>query len=241
MSLDGPALRDEIALREASLADARRERAAGELSDGDFSAIEAREDAALKRARAELDAISRQVTSPGTRVRRRRLLVVAATCFAVALAVLLWASLVPRQAGNSITGSVSLSRAQQVQQLLTEAQADVADGNLVTALNAYQRVLVLEPKNVQALTQSGWLDFSAGSSDQQVTVIDYGLKQLREAVTLTPRQAAPRLYYAIVADSTPGNRALAKREFEVFVDLHPSRGQLAVAEPFLVRLGLAKG
>jgi cytochrome c-type biogenesis protein CcmH/NrfG len=148
---------------------------------------------------------------------------------------------VPRQAGNSITGSVSLSRAQQVQQLLTEAQADVADGNLVTALNAYQRVLVLEPKNVQALTQSGWLDFSAGSSDRQITVIDYGLKDLREAVRLAPREAAPRLYYAIVADSTPGNRALAKRQFEVFLDLHPSRGQLAVAGPFLARLGLAKG
>jgi len=238
---DVSALRDEIALREASLADARRERTAGELNEGDFAAIEARESAALVHARAELDELSRQVSTPSPRVRRRRLLAVAALCFVLALGVLLWSSLAPRQAGNSITGSVSLGRAQEVQQLLTEAQADVADGNPVTALNAYQRVLVLDPTNVQALTQSGWLDFSAGSSDQQVTVIDYGLKQLREAVTLAPRQAAPRLYYAIVADSTPGNRALAKREFEVFVDLHPSRGQLAVAEPFLVRLGLAKG
>jgi len=50
--------------------------------------------------------------------------------------------------------------------------------------------------------------------------------------------AAPRLYYAIVADATPGNQALAKSQFEVFLDLKPSPGQLAVARPFLVKLGL---
>jgi tetratricopeptide (TPR) repeat protein len=173
-------------------------------------------------------------------VRRRRWLVVAAACFLVALGVLLWSSLGPRQAGNSITGSVQLGHAQEIQQLLTEAQADVANGNVVPALNAYERVLVIDPKNVQALTQTGWLDFSAGSSDQQITVVDYGLKDLRTAVKLAPRQAAPRLYYAIVADSTPGNQGLAKQEFEAFLQLKPSRGQMAIAQPFLAKLGLKR-
>jgi len=240
MSLDGP-LRDEIALREASLVDARRELAAGELSHSDYETIETREQVAIEEARRELEELSRTPAAPArSRVRRRRWLVVAAVCFVVALGVLLWSSLAPRQAGNSITGSVDLGHAQEVQQLLTEAQADVANGNVVTALNAYQRVLVLDPKNVQALTQTGWLDFSAGSSDQQITVIDYGLKDLQTAVKLAPRQAAPRLYYAIVADSTPGNQGLAKKAFEVFLRLKPSRGQLAVAQPFLSKLGLAK-
>jgi cytochrome c-type biogenesis protein CcmH/NrfG len=241
MSLDG-SLRDEIALREASLVDARRELAAGELSADDYQTIESREQVALERARRELEELSRRPSAApaGPRVRRRRLLVVAAVCFVVALGVLLWSSLGPRQAGNSITGSVSLGHVQEVQQLLIEAEADVANGNVVTALNAYERVLVLDPKNVQALTQTGWLDFSAGSSDQQITVIDYGLQDLRTAVKLAPRQAAPRLYYAIVADSTPGNHALAKQEFEVFLRLKPSRAQLAIAQPFLTKLGLAK-
>jgi cytochrome c-type biogenesis protein CcmH/NrfG len=239
MSVDGSSLRDEIALREASLVDARRELAAGELSVTDYAAIESREQVALEQARRELEQMARApARTASTRVRRRRWLVVAALCFLVALGVLLWSSLGPRQIGNSITGSVDLGHAQEVQQLLTEAQADVANGDVVTALNAYERVLVLDPKNVQALTQTGWLDFSAGSSDQQITVIDYGLKDLQTAVKLAPRQAAPRLYYAIVADSTPGNRALAKKQFEVFLRLKPSRGQMAIAQPFLTKLGL---
>ena len=87
-------------------------------------------------------------------------------------------------------------------------------------------------------TQSGWLDFSAGSSDRDAALTTLGVKYLREAVTLAPRNPAPRLYYAIVADSTPGNRALAKGQFEVFLALKPSLGQMAIAKPFLKQLGL---
>jgi hypothetical protein len=61
---------------------------------------------------------------------------------------------------------------------------------------------------------------------------------LRKAIALAPKEAAPRLYYGIVADSTPGNQALAKSEFEVFLALKPSAGQLAIAKPFLAKLDL---
>jgi tetratricopeptide (TPR) repeat protein len=108
----------------------------------------------------------------------------------------------------------------------------------VTALSAYEQVLKLDDTNVPALTQTGWLDFSAGSSDQDVAAINLGIKDLRRAVALAPRNPAPRLYYAIVADSTPGNRALAKKEFEIFLALKPSRAQLLVAAPLLKKLGL---
>jgi len=239
MSRDAALLRDEISLRQASLLDARRELAAGELSAEAYETISSREQAAIDQARGELDALAHESAIPPTRrVRRRRWLVVAAVCFCVALGLLLWASLSPRQPGSSITGSISLARQQRIEQLLTEAQADVANGDPVTALSAYQQVLGLDAHNVQALTQTGWLDFSAGSSDQDVTLVDLGVKDLREAVKLAPRQAGPRLYYAIVADATPGNQALAKKQFEVFLGLKPSRGQLAVAQPFLQKLGL---
>jgi tetratricopeptide (TPR) repeat protein len=239
MTRDESALRDEISLRQASLLDASRELAAGELSAQAFDAISTRERAAIEKAQGELDALADETAVPARRrVRRRRLLVVGIACFVVALGVLLWSSLSPRQAGNSITGSVTLGHSQEIQQLLIEAQADVADGDPATALSAYQQVLDLDATNVEALTQTGWLDFSAGSSDKNVTLVDVGVKDLREAVKLAPRQAAPRLYYAIVADATPGNEALAKKEFKIFLRLTPSRGQIAVAQPFLVKLGL---
>lgn len=239
MSTDAARWRDEIALREASLADATHERARGELSAEGFALIENRERAALERARA---ALAEAVDEPRVRrVRRRRgrWLVVAFTAFALAAAALLWSSLSPRQAGNSITGSVTLNASQKVTALLSEAEADVANGNVVAALSAYQQVLALRANNVVALTQSGWLDFSAGSADHKLALVRLGVHTLERALALAPRNPATRLYYAIVAASTPGEGALAKREFSIFLTLHPSVGQLAVAKPFLVQFKLA--
>lgn len=232
-------LRDEIALREASLADVKRELANGELSSSEATSLEARELVALDTARRALGELTPDSGQRRPARRRRRWMLLAAlVCFFVAASLLLWSSLSPRQAGNSITGSVSLGRAQQVTQLLTQAEADIANGNVVAALSAYQQVLALSPKNVPALTQSGWLDFSAGSSNTNPALVALGVKDLREAIAYAPRSAAPRLYYAIVADSTPGNQALAKSEFKVFLALQPSPGQLAIARPFLKQLGL---
>jgi hypothetical protein len=239
MKRDAPLLRDEIELRQASLDDARRELAAGELSDEEFDAITYRERMAIDTAHKKLAALAQlPPQSSPRRVRRRRYLFVALLCFAVALGLLLWSSLSPRQAGNSITGSVPLGHAQEIQQLLTEAQADIANADPVAALSAYEQVLKLDASNVQALTQTGWLDFSAGSSDQNITLVKAGEKDIQRAIKLAPHQAGPRLYYAIVADSTPGNASLAKKQFEIFLSLKPSRGQLAVAQPFLKKLGL---
>jgi cytochrome c-type biogenesis protein CcmH/NrfG len=233
-------IRDEITLREASLADARRELAAGELTRLQAATIEAREELALRQANEELgEATAEDARRRPSRRRRRWVLLAGLGCFLVAVIVILWSSLAVRQAGNSVTGNVSLGRAQQVTQLLTEAEADVANGNVVAALSAYQQVLTLSPKNVAALTQIGWLDFSAGSSNTNPTLVSLGIKDLRKAITYAPRDPAPRLYYAIVADSTPGNVALAKSEFKVFLALKPSSAQLAIAQPFLQQLGLS--
>lgn len=231
-------LRDEILLREASLADAQRELAAGELSVVEAATIEAREELALRRARAELEVLGDEGSRRSGRRRRRSLLWIGLGCFFLVIAIVLWSSIELRQPGTSITGNVSLSTQQRVTQLLNEAEADVARGKVVTALNAYQRVLALSPKNASALTQVGWLDFSAGSSDTNPALVALGIKDLQKAIKYAPRNAAARLYYAIVADSTPHNEAVAKAEFTVFVALHPSKAQLAVAEPFLKQLGI---
>jgi cytochrome c-type biogenesis protein CcmH/NrfG len=231
-------LRDEIVLREASLADARRELAAGELTTIQAATIEAREELALVRVRQELGELTESSSKRPSRRRRRSLLVIGLLCFLAVIIIVLWSSIELRQAGTQITGNVSLSNSQQVTQLLTEAQADVADGNVSAALAAYEGVLGLDPKNVSALTETGWLDFSAGSSDTNPSLVALGVKDLREAIAYGPRNTAARLYYAIIADSTPDNEALAKSEFRVFLALHPSKGQLAIARQFLIALKL---
>jgi len=233
---------DELALREASLADARREFAAGELSAATLAAIEAREGAAIAALVERATAIPEPEVSahdrPTVRVRRRRWLVVAALAFASALAVILWSAIGPRQAGTSITGSITLGHSAQITQLLTEAEVDVANQNDVAALAAYAQVLALDPRNVVAITQTGWLDFSAGSSAKDARLVSYATSLLRRAITLAPRDPGARLYYAIAASDTPGNAALAKAQFGVFLALHPSAAQRAVAAPYLARYGL---
>lgn len=240
-------LRDEIRLREASLEDARRENAAGELRTEEFAAISARENAALDQLRASLEELASPVREAddatrsrarGGRRRKRSRLIVALACFVLAAGVLVWANVGLRQAGSSATGGLSLSQTQKLQQLLTEGEADVAIGNDLAALSAYQQILAVEPTNVLALTEAGWLEFSAGSTSRNAAVVAAGVADLREAVTLAPRSAAPRMYYAMVAFRTPGNRALAAKEFRVFLGLHPSAAQLRDAAADLHALGL---
>ena len=240
MSRDVAQLRDESALREASIVDAAKEHAAGELTITQFEAITQREQSALERARRELsDCDEATPDASRRRIRRTRWLVVALICFAIVLVYVLYSSTSPRQVGNSGDGSISLTKSQTIARLLTEGESEVASGQVVTALNAYQRVLALDPKNATALTETGWLDFTAGSAAKKASVVELGIKYLEEAITVAPRNPAPRLYFAIVADATPGNQRVATTEFKEFLRLKPSAGQMAIAEPFLKKLGLA--
>ncbi len=231
-------LLDEIQLREASLADARRELAAGELTAIQAATIEAREELALTRLRQELSNLGSPTAKAPSRNRRTSLLILGIICLLAVMVIVVYSSLSLRQSGGQITGNVSLSGAQQVTQDLNVAQSDVAEGNVAAALQEYQTVLTVDPKNVSALTETGWLDFSAGSSATNPSLVAIGVQDLRQAIGYGPNNAAARLYYAIVADSTPDNKALAKSQFEVFLDLHPSSAQLAVARPFLLALKL---
>jgi hypothetical protein len=240
MKRDAAQLRDEIGLREASLRDASRELDAGELSADQYEVIQRRESAALERSRNEFAEmmVSVDATRVRGRTRRVRWLVLAIVCFAVVVTYALLSATSPRQAGNSGDGGLRLTRAQTIDRLLNQAEVDVANNEDVTALNAYASVLMLDPNNVTALTQSGWLDFTAGSAAKQSSVVEVGIRDLERAIAIAPRQSAPRLYFAIVADSTPGNQRVARSEFEEFLKLKPSVGQLAIARPFLKKLGL---
>ncbi len=231
-------LLDEIALREASIADAQREREAGELTPIQAATIEARETLALARLREELSELHYSGPRRPDRKRRLAYLIIGLVCLLAVVVIVLLHSLSLRQAGTQDTGGVVVSHSQEITQLLTEAQADMANSQVTPALAAYESVLGLDPKNVTALTQVGWLDFSAGSSGTNPSLVNIGINDLRQAITYGPTNPAARLYYAIIADSTAGNRPLAIAEFKVFLALHPSPGQLAIARPFLLALKL---
>lgn len=228
---------DEIALREASLADARAEREAGELSPEEFERIATREESALAELRDELAQTEDVVAAP-VRRRRRWQLVVALLCFAAAAAVTLVSAVGTRQPGDSATGSISTSDQAMLRRLLAEGEVDIANGNIAAALAAYDAVLMIDANNVTALTQSGWFYFSSGSANHDATSVAKGTTRLRQAVGLDPASPAAQLYYAIAALSTPGNREIAMKHMKAFLALKPSNALLTVAAPYRSQLGL---
>jgi cytochrome c-type biogenesis protein CcmH/NrfG len=229
-------LHDEIALREASRADILKELAAGELTSAQAQDLLAREDEALATARAALATTVPPTPKPARRHPRRRL-VVALVSFSLAIAGVLVVSLAPRQAGDQITGGLSLSTKNNITRLLQQAEEDVASGHAALALDAYQRVLTIDPTNTTAMVQSGWLTFSAGASARQSDLVASGISQLRHAIRLHPRSAAAHLYYGIVALSAR-RQNVGRAQLAQFLRLSPSKGQMAVARPFLRQVGL---
>jgi TolA-binding protein len=237
-------LLDEIALRRASIDDAQREFAEGDMSAAELDELVVREHAAIARCEeqlAELGVATTNVASaPESSVRRhrRRYLYVALGSFAVAIAIVLVTQLALRQPGTSITGGVSGTTSQRIVQLLTEAEVDQAANSPIDALAAYNQVLALQASNVEALTQSGWLSFSAGSASHDASLVELGVHRVSRAVTEVPKDPDPRLYYAIIAASTPGDRAFAASQFRTFLRLHPTNAERAIAHPWLVELDL---
>ena len=238
MARSRESLLDEISLREASLRDAENEHAAGELSASELDAIATRENSAISELRVALASLSDIPELVAPRRRRRWQLVVALVCFASAAGVLLVSTLTTRQPGDSATGSISASDQTMVRRLLAEGEVDIATGRIAAALAAYDAVLMIDPNNVTALTQSGWFYFSAGSDQQRADYVTKGTERLRRAVSHDPRNPSAQLYYAIAALSTPGNESLARRHMRAFLQLSPSTALLTVAAPYRTQLGL---
>jgi hypothetical protein len=172
------------------------------------------------------------VLRPERRPRRRGLLYAGAVALMLAGAGI---GLEVALGGSSPTTSDSA----RVGRLLAQAETEEAGNQNLAALSFYLQVLGLEPHNLEALTQAGWLEFSAGSSAQTVNVIRRGEQLSLEAVHLGPGDPGARLYYAIEAASTPRSHDLAVRQFKVFLKLKPSSALMAVARPWLTALKIS--
>ena len=246
MSRQRELLVDEIALRRASIKDAKREFDLGELSLDRRDQLVAKEETEIRRCESELSKLysrdgirdEHDGAPPTRRVHKKRLLIVALACFLVAAGVLLYGALSPRSSGGSDTGSVPMTSAQKVVKYLNAGEIDELHGDDAAALVQFDSALAISPTNVEALSQSGWLTFSAGSANSQLALVQLGESRVAKAVSLEPRNPAPRLYYAIIAATLPKKHSLAIAEFKIFRRLHPTLSELSVARPWMTALGM---
>ena len=239
-SLDG--LANEREFLEQSIEDLNRELAAGEVDASDFTALHARyhgrlleveEAEAALAAAGEPDSppnpetVGSQATagpagSAGRRGLRRRLgsrrvrLVVgicAAGCFVVA-AVLLAASLAGvRLPGESATGSISLSSAQQEQETLDRAAILGSEGQVAEAVQLYDQVLQTDPNQPDALAYGGWLVRLAGLSAKNRTVIARGDASVARAVKVAPSYPDAHALLGVIEYEDYANPRAAAAQF----------------------------
>jgi hypothetical protein len=247
-------LEDERTFLLRSLEDLDREHDAGDLSDEDHAVLRdgyiARTAQVLRRleggASAAEDAggdgrprprrVAAPRATPGRRLPgRRRLVITAGLVLVIGCALLsVVAHVGPRLPGESVTGSVTLTPAQQTAQTLTQAETDESRGDAVDAVKLYESVLHRDPTEEQALAEVGWLEFEAGAQDRQGTLLSLGEGEEQEAERVAPGDFAPHLYLGSMLLSQ-GDATGAVAQYQRFLADHPPRAKVSAAEPFIIK------
>lgn len=247
-------LEDERSFLLDSLEDLERERRAGDISDSDFITLR---DRYTQRAAEVLRALesgepsnasgpedvaptpSPTETTPDApapaRRRRRSLLVAGSLVVVAALSIVLvvtqTGSRLPGQTGS---GSVSLSRAAQLQRTLTQAETLETSGNASGALRLYLEVLAQDPTQPDALAESGWLEFEAGVRSGDAAVLSRAQDQEQMAERAAPGAYAPHLYLGSML-LAEGNAAGAVAEFRRFLADGPPASEVEVAKSIITQ------
>lgn len=223
-----------------SLRDLELERAAGEISEGDYSALNeeytARTAAVLRAIRQDLQASPEVgggpagLAAPAGSARsgaaagsgrsgggrapwtRRRTMVTAASVFLlVVLASVTLANVAgSRRSDQSATGSVAVSSSGRVEQALRLER----DGRATDALKLYDAVIGDEPTNVAALSYRGWLLKRAGLADEALASID-------RAIVVDPSYPDAHFFRGMVLYQDRNDPAGAVPEFRLFLSNRP--------------------
>jgi tetratricopeptide (TPR) repeat protein len=252
------ALADEGEFLRRSLEDLEDERARGEVDEEDYALLCARYrdrlaavEAALSEpadGEATAESLPRAHEREGRRplaARTRRALgrrrtratigIIAACCFVLA-ATLLAASLAGvRLPGESATGTVSLSGAQQEQETLDRAAILGSEGQVADAVQLYEEVLESDPDQPDALAYGGWLIRLAGLSSKNRLVVEKGDASVAKAVRVAPGYPDAHALLGVILYEDSGRAAAAAAQFRDALRTGGSENLLASVAPVAVK------
>jgi hypothetical protein len=253
-----PELDDERSFLLVSLEDLERERAAGDLSDFDYALLR---DRYTHRAAEVLQALSREPSAQqppadpplagrpssveeltgemapenaaSPRRRRRTVLVVGSMALVAAVAVAVVATQTgTRLPGQTVTGSVSLSRTAQLHRTLAQAETLETAGNAAGALRLYHQVLVQDSNQPEALAESGWLEFQAGVQARDAGVLASAQQLELQAQRAEPGAYAPHLYLGSML-LAEGDASGAVTQYRQFLSDGPPQSVARAAQPYI--------
>jgi hypothetical protein len=254
-------LTDEREFLRRSLADADREREAGDLSAEDHALLVARDRSRLGEVEdelAELDAATatRSRTSglagsegarPAQSERRpmalwRKVGIVAACLLIVTGAVTLVVhSVQARQPGQASSGSVTQSQAQLIEQQLSQATTLDQQGSTKAALVLYDKVLTEDPSNPAALAYAGFLQWNVGTTAHVASLVRIGRAEIETAVKDSPSYFQAHLFYGLVLANQDHNDTAAVAQFKDFLADGPPAAELSQAAPLVSGVYKAAG
>ncbi len=226
-------LAEERAFLLRSLRDLEDEREAGDVDDGDYAVLKegytARAAAVLRlqESRARGDVAVEDAPPPATPWWKRRRVV--AVVAGVALFAAGAGALVARNAGQRLPGDTVSGSApnNKVQQLLVQAGNDVQKNDIKGALTSYHDALQIDPRNVDALANQGWLVAILGNTANDRSLLDQGLATIRQAEQIDPAYSSAHFYAGSVL-LQEGDAKDAATEFQAFLDDDPSSPQAAL-------------
>lgn len=184
---------DERAFLERSLTDLEAEHAAGDLSDADHADLKSRYERKLAELTAIPDRSGLQPRRPddanadqnGGRGRRWGRAVaggVVVLAVGVGAGVAVGRSSGSREAGETITGSVPSTAAEQ----LAKAAQLFSDGDVPGAIDVYQEILDENPEDVEALTYFGWMLRNVGVQQDEERLRTSGVALIEKATKVDP-------------------------------------------------------
>jgi tetratricopeptide (TPR) repeat protein len=241
-------LTDEREFLRRSLADADREREAGDLSVEDHALLVGRDRSRLAEVEDELAALDAATSAPPGAGRRpepaqperapmalwRRLGIVGSCLLIAAGAVILVVHDVQaRQPGQASSGSVTVSQAQLIEQQLAQASALNQKGSTKVALVLYDKVLSEDPSNPSALAYAGFLQWNVGSTAQVASLVRIGRAEIETAVKDSPTYYQAHLFYGLVLENEDHNHAAAVAQFNDFLADDPPVAELPEAAPLV--------
>ena len=218
-----------------SIDDLEREHEVGDVDEHDFVALRDGYVARAARVMREID--EGRSSLPQTRRRPGRLvaIIVATIAFAAFAGWLVAHS--SGQRDDSTTAVVA--PADEVTQQLSTARAAAASGNASTAIQAYQRVLQLDPRNIEANTYAGWLIVTSGAQSGRTDFVDAGVAQLRHAIEIdtTYTDAHCLLGVALARFVATPDPVAATAELNTCLANDPPQDVRGLVEPVLASLG----
>jgi tetratricopeptide (TPR) repeat protein len=246
-------LTDEREFLRRSLADADREREAGDLSSEDHALLVARDSSRLAEVEGELAALNAAAAAasgtdaiphsgrvqPAQSERRpmalwRKLgIVVACLLIATGAVILVEHSVQSRQPGQASSGSVTLSQAQLSEQQLNQATTLDQQGSTKAALELYDKVLTEDPSNPAALAYAGFLQWNVGTTAHVASLVRIGRAEIETAVKDSPSYFQGHLFYGLVLANQDHNDTAAVAQFKDFLADGPPAAELSQAAPLV--------